>query len=54
MNEAISQAGLLPHLRRLLFHPDAGVAARACNLIGNMCRHSSERGGTVCEIIALE
>lgn len=29
-------------LRRLLAHPDAGVRARVCNLIGNMCRHSGE------------
>ena len=30
----------MPHLRRLLAHADAGVRARACNLVGNMCRHS--------------
>lgn len=26
---------------RLLAHPDPGVRARACNLLGNMCRHSA-------------
>jgi hypothetical protein len=42
INDAIARAGLMPHLRRLLSHPDAGVRARVCNLIGNMCRHSGE------------
>lgn len=42
INDAIAQANLMPHLRRLLVHPDAGVRARVCNLIGNMCRHSGE------------
>lgn len=26
---------------RLLVHTDAGVRARVCNLVGNMCRHSA-------------
>ncbi|GAX79537.1 hypothetical protein CEUSTIGMA_g6978.t1 [Chlamydomonas eustigma] len=39
--EAISKAGVYPHIRKLLSHPDPGVRARVCNLIGNMCRHSA-------------
>ena len=27
-------------LRPLLTHPEAGVRARTCNLLGNLCRHS--------------
>lgn len=29
-----------PPARRLLAHPDPGVRARTCNLVGNMCRYS--------------
>jgi fused-like protein len=39
--EAISRAAIYPHIRKLLVHPDPGVRARVCNLIGNMCRHSA-------------
>lgn len=38
--DPIARAGLYPPIRRLLVHPDAGVRARVCNLVGNMCRHS--------------
>lgn len=39
--EAISKASIYPHIRKLLSHAmDPGIRARACNLIGNMCRHS--------------
>jgi fused-like protein len=33
--------GVVPELGRLLRHPDDGVRAKCCNLIGNMCRHDS-------------
>lgn len=39
--ETISKATILPCVCRLLEHPDAGVRARVCNLVGNLCRHSS-------------
>ncbi len=39
--EPINSAAMLPNLRRLLGHADAGVRARVCNLVGNMCRHSA-------------
>ena len=38
--EPISKAAIVPHLRLLLTHSDAGVRARVCHLVGNMCRHS--------------
>eukprot|EP00899_Mesostigma_viride_P028194 jgi/Mesvir1/855/Mv17428-RA.1 len=39
--EPIHRAGIYGSLRALLAgHPSAGVRARACNLLGNMCRHS--------------
>lgn len=34
------RASIYAHIRKLLSHSDAGVRARVCNLIGNMCRHS--------------
>uniref|UniRef100_A0A7S3VLZ8 non-specific serine/threonine protein kinase n=1 Tax=Dunaliella tertiolecta TaxID=3047 RepID=A0A7S3VLZ8_DUNTE len=39
--EPISRATIYPHVRKLLAHPDPGVRARVCNLLGNMCRHSA-------------
>ena len=36
--DSISRASVYLHMRKLLSHPEAGVRARACNLIGNMCR----------------
>ncbi|GMI34661.1 hypothetical protein TeGR_g4500, partial [Tetraparma gracilis] len=36
-----SMDGVVPELGRLLRHPDDGVRAKCCNLIGNMCRHDS-------------
>lgn len=38
--EAIAKGRVHAHLGALLRHPDAGVRAKCCNLIGNMCRHS--------------
>lgn len=38
--EPISRGGLCAAARPLLSHGDAGVRARTCNLLGNMCRHS--------------
>ena len=39
--ETIHAAGLYPQLKTLLTFPsDAAVRARACNLVGNLCRHS--------------
>ena len=37
---AISRAGACVAARVLLTHENAGVRARACNLLGNVCRHS--------------
>ncbi|KAF8056751.1 hypothetical protein HT031_006249 [Scenedesmus sp. PABB004] len=55
--EALAKSNLLPLLRRLLAHPDAGVRARVANLLGNMCRHSGyfypalERHGILAPLI---
>lgn len=38
--EPIAKASIYPNIRKLLSHPDPGVRARVCNLVGNMCRHS--------------
>eukprot|EP00191_Tetraselmis_sp_GSL018_P012506 CAMPEP_0177598674 /NCGR_PEP_ID=MMETSP0419_2-20121207/12506_1 /TAXON_ID=582737 /ORGANISM="Tetraselmis sp., Strain GSL018" /LENGTH=1263 /DNA_ID=CAMNT_0019091197 /DNA_START=454 /DNA_END=4245 /DNA_ORIENTATION=- len=38
--EPIARAGIYPSIRRLIGHSDAGVRARVCNLLGNLCRHS--------------
>ena len=37
---AIARADVCDATTRLLAHDDAGVRARSCNLLGNMCRHS--------------
>ena len=37
---AIANAGACVLARGLLVHENAGVRARACNLLGNVCRHS--------------
>jgi fused len=37
---ALGQAGIAAQLRALLHHPEASVRAKACNMIGNMCKHS--------------
>ena len=37
---AIARAGAVTHAAALLAHGDPGVRARACNLLGNVCRHS--------------
>mmetsp|Transcript_10638 Transcript_10638/g.20114 ORF Transcript_10638/g.20114 Transcript_10638/m.20114 type:complete len:1090 (+) Transcript_10638:312-3581(+) len=39
---AISNANIYSSLRALLGHWDPGVRARACNLVGNMCRHGAD------------
>mmetsp|Transcript_35208 Transcript_35208/g.48864 ORF Transcript_35208/g.48864 Transcript_35208/m.48864 type:complete len:493 (+) Transcript_35208:442-1920(+) len=39
---AISRANIYSALRALLGHWDPGVRARACNLVGNMCRHGAD------------
>ncbi|KAK9820795.1 hypothetical protein WJX74_004813 [Apatococcus lobatus] len=56
--EPIQRAGVCTHLRQLLVHQHAGVRARVCNLLGNMCRHSPffygplERQGLLAPLIA--
>ena len=56
--EPIQRAGVCTHLRQLLVHQHAGVRARVCNLLGNMCRHSPffygplERQGLLGPLIA--
>ena len=37
---AIARADVLSPVERLLSHADAGVRARGCNLLGNVCRHN--------------
>ena len=39
---AIAGSSLGSHMGVLLRHEDAGVRARCCNLVGNMCRHSGD------------
>ena len=39
---AIAAGSVIGHLHALLTHADAGVRARCCNLVGNMCRHSGD------------
>mmetsp|Transcript_14695 Transcript_14695/g.2420 ORF Transcript_14695/g.2420 Transcript_14695/m.2420 type:complete len:91 (+) Transcript_14695:31-303(+) len=39
--ELIHQANLYAQLRKLIDHKDSGVRSKVCNLIGNICRHSS-------------
>ncbi|CAM9140279.1 unnamed protein product, partial [Discosporangium mesarthrocarpum] len=43
----IHTAGLHGQIRCLLGHADASVRAKACNLVGNLCRHSSFFYGTL-------
>lgn len=56
--EPIQRAGVCSHLRQLLVHAHAGVRARVCNLLGNICRHSPffyghlERQGLLGPLIA--
>lgn len=40
-HEALAVAGIILLLPPLLRHADAAVRARAANLLGNLCRHSS-------------
>lgn len=41
--ERFIQANIMPLIRPLLCHPSSsGVRARACNLLGNLCRHSDD------------
>jgi len=37
----LDRAKLLPRLCALLSHPDGNVRGKACNVIGNLCRHSN-------------
>eukprot|EP00854_Cymbomonas_tetramitiformis_P021274 gene21274-25563_t len=38
----IARANIYGSVKSLLGHNDAGVRARACNLVGNMCRHCAD------------
>eukprot|EP00983_Pelagomonas_calceolata_P077189 1153763-Pelagomonas_calceolata.AAC.2 len=51
--EPISRATIYPHVRKLLAHPDPGVRARVCNLLGNMCRHSAFFYRWACERVSV-
>jgi len=35
------QARMTEHLRPLLEHPEGEVRARACNVVGNLCRYNT-------------
>jgi fused len=39
--ELIHQINVYSDLRRLIEHRDSGIRSKVCNLIGNICRHSS-------------
>jgi fused len=39
--ELIHQINIYSDLRRLIEHRDSGIRSKVCNLIGNICRHSS-------------
>jgi len=39
--DLIHQANLYNDLRRLIEHRDSNIRSKVCNLIGNICRHSS-------------
>ena len=39
--ELIHQVNIYSDLRRLIEHRDSGIRSKVCNLIGNICRHSS-------------
>ena len=38
--EAIHNANVYNDLKALIIHEDAGIRAKVCNLIGNLCRHT--------------
>jgi len=38
--EPIHNANIYADLNTLIQHPDAGIRAKVCNLIGNLCRHT--------------
>ena len=40
--EALATAHICRLTKPFLDHPDAGLRAKACNLIGNICRHSAQ------------
>ncbi len=49
--EKFLQAGIMPLVPPLLRHPtSSGVRARACNLLGNLCRHSDEAYPSIREL----
>ena len=39
--EDIYRANIYIQLHRLLAHSDHSIRSKACNLLGNLCRHSS-------------
>ena len=39
--EGIAKADVYSNIRKLLYHKNKSIRARSCNLVGNMCRHSS-------------
>ena len=39
--EPIHNANIYADLNVLIKHEDAGIRAKVCNLIGNLCRHTS-------------
>jgi hypothetical protein len=39
--ELILKCNILPHIQLLLVHPDSKIRAKCCNLVGNLCKHSS-------------
>ena len=39
--ELIHQVNMYGDLRKLIEHRDSGIRSKVCNLIGNICRHSS-------------
>ena len=49
--EKFLQAGIMPLIPPLLRHPSSSsVRARACNLLGNLCRHSDEAYPSIREL----
>lgn len=54
---ALEESGAHRCLRSLLGHPNSSVRARACNLVGNICRHSAyfyetiQKGGILQELM---
>lgn len=51
---SLGQAAVPEQLRPLLHHRDPGVRAKACNMIGNMCKHSDYFYGPLKELGLLD